>query len=240
MRYTAEEYWDRRIEEWESSAYLLGDVRPSIHELVATLFRADAVKERLKVAMRLLKPIVPSRTVLDLGCGGGNPSLALLKHGAEKVIGIDMSGKALNMAEGRAKALNLADRLVLIQGDVRTMELPATDITVSLGLLDYLEPKEVRNLVFHLKSPIVLVSFTRQSPKLSLALQKLYHKALCCPRLYFHTPTNIADFLLERGYSGIRVSTHKLMKLGTIVHNIQKREEKSRARSKSQLTENMA
>ena len=239
MRYTAEEYWDRRIEEWESSAYLLGDVRPSIHELVATLFRADAVKERLKVAMRLLKPIVPGRTVLDLGCGGGNPSLALLKHGAEKVIGVDVSGKALDIAERRAEALNLKDRLVLIQGDVRTMELPATDITISLGLFDYLKPEEVRSLISRFKSHTMLVSFTRLDPKISLALQKLYHKALGCPRLYFHTPTNIANFLLERGYSGIRVSTHKSMKLGTIVHNIQKREEKSRARSKSQLTKNM-
>lgn len=220
--YTAEEYWDRRIEAWESSAYLLGDVRPSIHELVATLFRADAVKERLKVAMRLLKPIVPGRTVLDLGCGGGRPSLALLKHGAEKVIGIDVSGKALNMAEGRAKALNLANRLILIRGDVRTLEFPDADITVSLGLLDYLNPEEVKSVVSRLNSPVVLLSFTRSNPKLSLKLQKLYHKSLGCPQLYFHNPAKIAELLLKKGYKGLRFSTCKTMKLGTIIHNIQK------------------
>lgn len=222
MRYTAEEYWDRRIEEWESSAYLSGDVRPSIHELVAALFRADAIKERLKVAMRLLKPIVLGRTVLELGCGGGHPSLALLKHGAEKVIGIDMSGKALNMAEGRAKALNLKDRLILIRGDVRTIEFPDTDITVSLGLLDYLNPEEVKSVVSRLNSPVVLLSFTRSNPKLSLTLQKLYHKSLGCPQLCFHNPAKIAELLLKKGYKGLRFSTCKTMKLGTIIHNIQK------------------
>ena len=160
----------------------------------------------------------------------GLPALALLEHGAKKVIGIDVSGKALEMAERGAKALNLKDRLILIKGDVRTIELPATEITVSLGLLDYLKPEEVRSLISRFKSPFVLVSFTRLSPKSSLALQKLYHKALGCPQLYFHTPVKITKLLLERGYTRLRISTCKSMKLGTVIHNIQEPEEKPRTR----------
>ena len=68
--YTVKEYWDRRIEKWECSAYMLGDSRLSIPDLAARLFRVEAVKERLRVALGLLKPLVPGRTVLDLGCGG--------------------------------------------------------------------------------------------------------------------------------------------------------------------------
>jgi ribosomal protein L11 methyltransferase len=53
------------------------------------------------------------KTVVDFGCGSGILSLAELKLGAEKVIGIDIDPQALQASLANAERNNVADRLEL-------------------------------------------------------------------------------------------------------------------------------
>ncbi|SET84951.1 50S ribosomal protein L11 methyltransferase [Thalassotalea agarivorans] len=53
------------------------------------------------------------KTVVDFGCGSGILSLAALKLGAEKVIGIDIDPQALQASRENAKRNNVEDRLEL-------------------------------------------------------------------------------------------------------------------------------
>lgn len=53
------------------------------------------------------------KTVVDFGCGSGILSLAALKLGAKKVIGIDIDPQALQASRENAKRNNVEDRLEL-------------------------------------------------------------------------------------------------------------------------------
>ena len=53
------------------------------------------------------------KTVVDFGCGSGILSLAALKLGAKKVIGIDIDPQALQASLANAKRNNVEDRLTL-------------------------------------------------------------------------------------------------------------------------------
>ncbi|MCO4797969.1 MAG: 50S ribosomal protein L11 methyltransferase [Colwelliaceae bacterium] len=53
------------------------------------------------------------KTVVDFGCGSGILSLAALKLGAEKVIGIDIDPQALQASKENAKRNNVESRLEL-------------------------------------------------------------------------------------------------------------------------------
>ena len=53
------------------------------------------------------------KTVVDFGCGSGILSLAALKLGAKKVIGIDIDPQALQASEANAKRNGVEDRLEL-------------------------------------------------------------------------------------------------------------------------------
>lgn len=56
---------------------------------------------------------IQDKTVVDFGCGSGILSLAALKLGAKKVIGIDIDPQALQASLANAKRNNVDDRLEL-------------------------------------------------------------------------------------------------------------------------------
>jgi ribosomal protein L11 methyltransferase len=53
------------------------------------------------------------KTIVDFGCGSGILSIAALKLGAEKVIGIDIDPQALQASKANAERNNVVDRLAL-------------------------------------------------------------------------------------------------------------------------------
>jgi len=68
---------------------------------------ADAVPERFAQRRAfLLAHVKPGDTVLDLGCGAGEFSVALAAHGAQPV-GVDVAAEALRRAAQRGPALDL-------------------------------------------------------------------------------------------------------------------------------------
>jgi ubiquinone/menaquinone biosynthesis C-methylase UbiE len=61
--------------------------------------------------------------VLELGCGTGRITLPLGRAGVP-VVGIDRSAKMLARARTRVRRGRLADRVRLIQGDIRFLPFP--------------------------------------------------------------------------------------------------------------------
>ncbi len=88
------------------------------------------------VQKRLLEGIgqvpVDGASVLDVGCGIGTILLALLKDGAEKAVGVDMSEGMLSHARRFAEESGLAARVQFVEGDVTRLaqQIPVSDITV--------------------------------------------------------------------------------------------------------------
>jgi magnesium-protoporphyrin O-methyltransferase len=70
------------------------------------------------------------RSVLDVGCGQGPFSLAVLQRGATRVTGVDLSASAVDVARRRLEAHGFADRSAFVVGDAAAVELARHDIVV--------------------------------------------------------------------------------------------------------------
>ncbi|MFI6576652.1 class I SAM-dependent methyltransferase [Nocardiopsis sp. NPDC050513] len=61
--------------------------------------------------------------VADLGCGSGDRLIKLLeRRPGARAVGVDIARPALDVAQEAAAAAGLADRVTLLEADVRTME----------------------------------------------------------------------------------------------------------------------
>ncbi len=66
-------------------------------------------------------------TVLELGCGTGALSVALLELGAMRATGLDLSATSLDVARRRAAAAAVEDRATFILGDASATPLEAAE-----------------------------------------------------------------------------------------------------------------
>ncbi|MDP8904571.1 MAG: methyltransferase domain-containing protein [Chloroflexota bacterium] len=74
---------------------------------------------------------IAGRTVLELGCGDGSLSRALVGRGAAAVAGIDLSPMSVEHARAKATEAGLTDRLSYRIGDGAAAELGEHDALVS-------------------------------------------------------------------------------------------------------------
>ncbi len=83
------------------------------------------------------------KQVLDYGCGSGILAVAALKLGAKNAIGVDIDEQALIASEENARRNGVYDRLKLVLGTDKKLELPKSPVTVAnilAGPLAQLEP----------------------------------------------------------------------------------------------------
>ncbi len=94
----------------------------------------EAPAKLIRVSRLMLEALagagLEGSSVLDLGCGQGPFSLAVLEHGAERVTGIDLSPMAIEVARARAAAAGLGDRARFLVGDAAAEDVPAHDVVV--------------------------------------------------------------------------------------------------------------
>lgn len=97
--------------------------------------RGSASKARLRsVSRELLGALgsvgVSGRSVLDLGCGLGNLATALLREGASRATGIDLSPGSIEVARERARVAGLSGRATFEVGNAATADLTRHDVVV--------------------------------------------------------------------------------------------------------------
>lgn len=69
------------------------------------------------------KELIDSREIkgdsaLDLGCGTGMKSIYLAEHGFERVVGVDISPRAIKIAEQNARRSEVDSKCMFFNGDV--------------------------------------------------------------------------------------------------------------------------
>jgi len=108
-------------------------------------------KRRLK-RIALYKAIIGygHQCILELGCGSGDLTYALVDH-AEKIIGTDISAKAVEMAEARKTLWPLRDDQIK-RADFKQMSAVQLDFpdgmfdwAISTSMIEHLHPDDVDN-----------------------------------------------------------------------------------------------
>jgi 2-polyprenyl-3-methyl-5-hydroxy-6-metoxy-1,4-benzoquinol methylase len=93
---------------------------------------------------------IENKVVVDFGCGSGSEAIEMAKHGARKVIGIDIQEKLLS--EGRKRALDhgLNDSCVIFTS--QTAE--RADVIISIDSFEHFyDPSEVLKCMSELLRP---------------------------------------------------------------------------------------
>jgi SAM-dependent methyltransferase len=91
--------------------------------------------QRIANALNLL----PSKTVVDLGCGRGGPALWVARETGAQLIGVDFSPAAVVQAATRAAVLGLTDQTRFVVGtfDHTGLESHSADAAMSEDALQY-------------------------------------------------------------------------------------------------------
>ncbi len=95
---------------------------------------------QLEFAYHLLGD-VRGLTVLDYGCGAGENSVLIAMHGAEKVIGIDISPELVEIGEKRLSLHGFAENAELRVGSAHELPLEneSVDVVFGMAILHHLD-----------------------------------------------------------------------------------------------------
>lgn len=96
---------------------------------------ADGFPEIVAVSARLLDELrdaaVVRPTVLEIGCGTGGVSIALLEMGARAVMGVDLSAASVDLARRRAAAAGFGEQATFEVAEAAAAELEDHDWVVA-------------------------------------------------------------------------------------------------------------
>ena len=97
------------------------------------VFSKNRVDEGSLAFLRVLLPLELGKSILDLGCGYGTIGLTLAIAKKEaRVTLADINARALNMCKRNADALNLSQRVTILQSDIyEKIEGPYDSIVVN-------------------------------------------------------------------------------------------------------------
>ncbi len=149
------------------------------------------------------------RRILDVGCGSGRYAVELALAGAE-VVGIDFSPEMLVMANERARAAGVQDRVTFIEGDFIKWAGQVEkrfDVAFAMGVLDYVDDAPGFIKMMADVADEVIASFPSPTP-VRMPLRKLRYKMRGCP-VYFYWRSEI-----ERMYRGASLNNLDVRPLG--------------------------
>lgn len=128
-------YFDRLAPEYDRAFRLEG--RSLLNVFVNRLFRGRTFVRRMRMLEELFASLaLPGRSVLDLGCGSGQVSLLAASMGAS-VVGIDIAPRMLEIARESAAHAGLSERVRFEEGDAGSVPLPAADVVLLVGVVEY-------------------------------------------------------------------------------------------------------
>jgi SAM-dependent methyltransferase len=144
--------------------------------------------------------------VLDVGCGSGRIGELVLDAGAGDYIGVDFAETMLDLA--RARLDRFGDRVTLIQGDFRDVELEGPfDVILALGLFDYIaDPESFARRMRDVASPggSVVGSFPRWHWLKGPVRKLRYEKINNCP-IFDYTESGLRTLFRNAGFEPVEV-----------------------------------
>jgi ubiquinone/menaquinone biosynthesis C-methylase UbiE len=105
-------------------------------------FKYYAIEQHsLDLSQRWLREFGRSATVLDYCCGNGEDSLYLARHGAARVVGIDISDISIQNCRERAAASHVEDRVTFetMDAEALTFADDTFDLIAEYGVLHHLD-----------------------------------------------------------------------------------------------------
>jgi SAM-dependent methyltransferase len=213
-------YWDKKIVDWDDSSYS----RDRPRSLLARL--RSSVDARMKIAMDLLRPHVAGKSVLDLGCGGGRLTVAAVKAlGAARAHGIDISQAGVERGRQLAESAGVADRVTFEAGSVTGHPLPPADVTLGLGLFDWLNDDETDALLRELHGRRILLSYSEKDWSLSEIIHRFY---LIYPLALFggqvrarhHRRQDVIALMGRHGFLPCEIIDRREARFGKLIHNL--------------------
>jgi SAM-dependent methyltransferase len=217
-------YWNKKIKCWSESSY--DGAQPS--GIIGRIFKRlrQSVDARLQNTLQILEPYVNGKSVLDIGCGIGLLGLYLIDKGCLRYTGIDISDVAIHEAQKKALAENKADKMNFVCNDIQEMAtFPEADITVGLGLLDWISLNGIDQLMAKLKGRKILFTYSEQDNSPA----ELLHRIYLVKRLkwgksgvsaYHYTRAQIDDILIRHAFAPVIYVKNRQMRFGVIFHNL--------------------
>lgn len=161
---SAKEFWEDKLLPWEEARYSpLGGLSPL----------SWTVRARLQRAVRMIaERMDPQSSIVELACGSG---ILAQQISCASYYGIDIAANAIQ--EARQRVVNPAYQFV--DGDVLRLAWPQADLTIFLGLTDWLNWPDLQQLFRKLTSPEILFSYTEAG---ALNPYRLYRRLMDSPQ----------------------------------------------------------
>ena len=145
MTVNPKEFWENKILGWESGRY---DNRPKASSFLEKIANrsSNSLRFRMDVAGQLLKRHVTAKHVVEVGCGSALLAEKIIAMGAASYTGYDFAESAISQAQKRVTESGFSERIRLMVKSVDQLANLQADIVFSLGLLDWLNDEELKNL----------------------------------------------------------------------------------------------
>lgn len=205
------QYWNDHLKSWEASAYFKeGQQNANWWDRLSTIFRGDAMYVRMNTALELIQPHIAGKTVLDVGCASGRFAFQMIKAGAQKVYGTDISNEALELATRRGTELGMQDKLDFSTLDVvqPSTPLPQVDIVTALGVIEYFDAKDMAAFLGNLRTKYILLDFPDYGRKKEFPtwiLRQVYIRVNKLPGVYLYSLEEFATIAEPFGFKDLRV-----------------------------------
>jgi trans-aconitate methyltransferase len=146
----AKVFWEKKILRWETFRY---SPWLAAHPLSWTI-RA----RRKRAAKAIVARLDQQASVIELGCGSGYLASMLVGQ-ISSYRGIDIAANAVALARRRVTAPGFEFESL----DVSDAFFSESDLTVFLGLIDWLKDRQIEDLFARLRSKHILFSYTAVS-----------------------------------------------------------------------------
>jgi magnesium-protoporphyrin O-methyltransferase len=166
-------------------------------------------KEQKYLAEGIRRSGMKEAEILEIGCGVGGLHLCLLKDGAAKATGFDISERMIAAARKLSAAMGLQERTQYRHGDFVAMydEAPTADVTILDKVICCYE--EVSELIARSTAKtrrIYAVSYPRQNPFVRLVFKssKFFLKLFRQPFYpFYHEPEQIQSWIGASGFEKV-------------------------------------
>lgn len=201
------QFWEKKILKWEKARY-----SPWLWFYPVSW----TVRSRLQGAREVIRRRLPAgSSIMELGCGSGYLAQDLIGR-CTQYFGVDIALNAIEAARERVK--DPAFRFAA--GDAAVYPLAPADLTVFLGLTDWLAEDQLARLFMRIRSKYILFSYTDAA---RLNPYRLYRVAMDRPvnedsyRARTYRRAQIERMLEVAGYSFEFVSAPGLLDPGALV-----------------------
>ena len=157
-------FWNQNILSWEKHKY---------KSIPQWLDVNKSVKRRLNLAVSVLRQMPEGKSLLELGCGSGLLWERVKALPIKNYTAVDFSESAIQTFQHKIQNIKSGQNISLSCEDC-LKNIYASDIVISLGLLDWLSIEEIKKIAKNYKDRWYLHSFSEKRLSLSQTAHFFY------------------------------------------------------------------